>query len=84
MPDVVQEAFIKAYRAIGGFRGDSACYTWRYHITINTAKNYRVACNRRPPGSDVDAEEAEHYGDGGALRDVVKPENRNGVRDSLE
>ncbi len=76
VPDVVQEAFIKAYRAIGNFRGDSAFYTWIYRIAINTAKNYLVARGRRPPGSDIDADEAEQYEGGGALRDVANPENR--------
>lgn len=76
VPDVVQEAFIKAYRAIGGFRGDSAFYTWLYRIAINTAKNHLVARSRRPPGSDVDAEDAEHYEGGAALRDLANPENR--------
>ena len=75
VPDVVQEAFIKAYRAIAGFRGDSAFYTWLYRIAINTAKNYLVARSRRPPGLDVDAEEAEQYEGGGALRDTANPEN---------
>ena len=59
--DVAQEAFIKAYRAIGKFRGDSAFYTWLYRIAINTAKNWLVARNRRPPASDIDAVEAEQY-----------------------
>ena len=53
--DVVQEAFIKAYRALAKFRGESAFYTWLYRIAVNTAKNYLVARNRRPPASDVDA-----------------------------
>ena len=56
--DVAQEAFIKAYRAIGRFRGDSAFYTWLYRIAINTAKNRIVAKNRRPPASDIDAADA--------------------------
>ena len=55
VPDVVQEAFIKAYRALDSFRGDSAFYTWLYRIAVNTAKNYLVAQGRRPPSSDVDA-----------------------------
>ena len=59
--DVSQEAFLKAYRALPGFRGDSAFYTWLYRIAINTAKNYLVAQGRRPPGSDIDAQEAEQY-----------------------
>ena len=52
--DVVQEAFIKAYRALPGFRGDSAFYTWLYRIAVNTAKNYLVAAARRPPAQDID------------------------------
>ena len=56
--DVAQEAFIKAYRAIGRFRGESAFYTWLYRIAINTAKNYLVASGRRPPRSDIDAQDA--------------------------
>ena len=58
--DVAQEAFIKAYRALPDFRGESAFYTWLYRIAINTAKNYLVSRSRRPPGSDVDIEDAEH------------------------
>ncbi|MDU7723014.1 MAG: sigma-70 family RNA polymerase sigma factor [Citrobacter sp.] len=58
VPDVVQEAFIKAYRALDSFRGDSAFYTWLYRIAVNTAKNYLVAQGRRPPSSDIDAIEA--------------------------
>ena len=59
VPDVAQEAFIKAYRAIPSFRGESAFYTWLYRIAVNTAKNHIVAQGRRPPATDVDAEEAE-------------------------
>src|SRR3989344_436064 len=55
--DVAQEAFIKAYRALGNFRGDSAFYTWLYRIAINTAKNYLVSRGRRPPDSDVSSED---------------------------
>lgn len=75
MQDVAQEAFIKAYRALPGFRGDSAFYTWLYRIAINTAKNHLVARSRRPPGSDVDVEDAEYYEGGSALRDLENPEN---------
>src|SRR3989304_3682897 len=57
--DVAQEAFIKAYRALPNFRGDSAFYTWLYRIAINTAKNYLVAQGRRPPDSDIEASDAE-------------------------
>ncbi len=73
--DVAQEAFIKAYRALPDFRGESAFYTWLYRIAINTAKNYLVSRSRRPPGSDVDIEDAEHFEGGGALRDIENPEN---------
>jgi RNA polymerase sigma-70 factor (ECF subfamily) len=55
--DVVQEAFIKAYRALPRFRGDSAFYTWLYRIAINTAKNHLVSMSRRPPPTDIDIEE---------------------------
>ena len=73
--DVAQEAFIKAYKALPGFRGDSAFYTWMYRIAINTAKNYLVSRSRRPPGSDVEVEDAEYYEGGGALRSIENPEN---------
>ena len=73
--DVAQEAFIKAYRALPRFRGDSAFYTWLYRIAINTAKNHLVARGRRPPGRDVEIEDAEHYEAGGALRDADNPES---------
>ena len=75
VPDVVQEAFIKAYRALANFRGDSAFYTWLYRIAINTAKNYLVSRGRRPPGTDIEATDAENYESGEALRDVANPEN---------
>ena len=73
--DVAQEAFIKAYRALPRFRGDSAFYTWLYRIAINTAKNHLVSRSRRPPGTDVDVEDAEYFEAGGALRDIENPEN---------
>jgi RNA polymerase sigma-70 factor (ECF subfamily) len=74
--DVTQEAFIKAYRALPGFRGDSAFYTWLYRIGINTAKNYLVALGRRAPTSTgFDAEEAESFEDADQLRDTNTPEN---------
>ncbi|WP_370981495.1 RNA polymerase sigma factor RpoE [Agaribacterium sp. ZY112] len=81
--DVAQEAFIKAYRAIGNFRGDSAFYTWIYRIAINTAKNYLVSRGRRPPASDVDAGEAEAYSGGDVLHDNASPEQQI-ARDQLE
>jgi len=73
--DVAQEAFIKAYRALPNFRGDSAFYTWLYRIAINTAKNYLVARSRRPPATDVDVEDAEYYGSASSLKDIENPEN---------
>ncbi len=72
--DVAQEAFIKAYRAIERFRGDSAFYTWLYRIAINTAKNYLVSRSRRPPTSDVDAQDAEQYSIDTRLKDRDTPE----------
>jgi RNA polymerase sigma-70 factor (ECF subfamily) len=74
--DVVQETFIKAYRALRHFRGDSAFYTWLYRIGINTAKNYLVTQGRRTPTStDTDAEQAEAFDDGDNLRDINTPES---------
>lgn len=75
--DVTQEAFIKAYRALPTFRGDSAFYTWLYRIGINTAKNYLVALGRRAPTTtQYDAEEAENFSDGDQLQDFNTPENQ--------
>ena len=75
--DVTQEAFIKAYRALPSFRGDSAFYTWLYRIGINTAKNYLVAMGRRAPTTTpLDAEEAENLGEGEQLQDLNTPENQ--------
>lgn len=73
--DVAQEAFIKAYRALKSFRGDSAFYTWLYRIAINTAKNWLVAQKRRPPSSDIDAVDAEQYDMDSRLKDKATPEN---------
>lgn len=74
--DVAQEAFIKAYRALPSFRGDSAFYTWLYRIGVNTAKNYLMAMGRRAPTStEVEAEEAEGYDEGEQLRDINTPES---------
>lgn len=72
--DVTQEAFLKAYRALPGFRGDSAFYTWLYRIAINTVKNHMVAQSRRPPGDDLDAEVAEQMDMGARLRENATPE----------
>jgi RNA polymerase sigma-70 factor (ECF subfamily) len=75
--DVTQEAFIKAYRALPSFRGDSAFYTWLYRIGINTAKNYLVALGRRAPTvTGVDLEEAENIEEGDQLKDYNTPENQ--------
>ena len=74
--DVTQEAFIKAYRALPAFRGDSAFYTWLYRIGINTAKNYLMAMGRRAPTStEIEADEAEGYEEGEQLRDINTPES---------
>jgi RNA polymerase sigma-70 factor (ECF subfamily) len=72
--DVSQEAFIKAYRALPGFRGDSAFYTWLYRIAINTAKNHLVAADRRPPRDDIDAGEAEQFDSATGLKEYATPE----------
>lgn len=72
--DVTQEAFIKAYRALANFRGESAFYTWLYRIAVNSAKNYLVSQSRKPPASDVDAEEADFYDGSEALRENNSPE----------
>lgn len=73
--DVTQEAFIKAYRALPNFRGDSQFYTWVYRIAINTAKNYLVARHRRPPTVDVDVEDAEHFEGDFQLKEIENPQN---------
>lgn len=75
VPDVVQEAFIKAFRALESFRGESAFYTWLYRIAVNTAKNYLTAQGRRPPTSDVEASEAENFENSGVLKEISNPEN---------
>ncbi len=81
--DVAQETFIKAYRALPDFRGDSAFYTWIYRIAINTAKNYLTSRGRRPPSSDIDSQDAESYGVGVALRENASPEKLL-MRDQLQ
>jgi len=81
--DVAQEAFIKAYRALPRFRGDSAFYTWLYRIAINTAKNFLVSQGRRPPASDIDADEAEQFINAAALKDINTPE-RLLLKDEIE
>jgi RNA polymerase sigma-70 factor (ECF subfamily) len=81
--DVAQDAFIKAYRALANFRGESAFYTWLYRIAINTAKNYLVSRNRRPPDNDIDASEAEYLTDDLRMQDMDTPEHRL-LRDEME
>ncbi len=81
--DVAQEAFIKAYRALGKFRAESAFYTWMYRIAINTAKNHLVSRGRRPPGSDLDIVDAEVLDHSGRLSDIESPE-ASMARDQLE
>ncbi|MEM0912224.1 MAG: RNA polymerase sigma factor RpoE [Pseudomonadota bacterium] len=73
--DVAQEAFIKAYRALPNFRGESAFYTWLYRIAVNSAKNYLTAQSRKPPASDVDTADAEYYEGSEALKENASPEN---------
>ena len=81
--DVSQEAFIKAYRALKNFRGDSQFYTWLYRIAVNTAKNHLVARSRRPPASDVDVGDAEYYAGSDSLKDIASPEQKL-YRDELK
>lgn len=81
--DVAQESFIKAYRALPNFRGDSAFYTWLYRIAINTAKNHLVSRGRRALGSTVDLDDAERYFESAELRDFASPE-RIVLRDEIE
>ena len=81
--DVTQEAVVKAYRALGNFRGESAFYTWLYRIAINTAKNYLVSRNRRPPASGIDAQDAEFFEGDHALKNIDSPE-RLLLRDEID
>ena len=81
--DVVQEAFIKAYRALPSFRGESAFYTWIYRIAINTAKNYLVAQGRRPPDGDIDSGDVDQIEGETELKDNATPE-RLLLRDEIE
>lgn len=81
--DVAQEAFIRAYRAIGAFRGDSAFYTWIYKIAINTAKNHLVSRGRRPPIGDIAIEDAVQLDGASQLRDRATPE-RELLRQEIE
>lgn len=72
--DITQEVFIKAFRGLPGFRGESAFYTWLYRIAVNTAKNYLESQGRRPPGTGIDIESAELLDSMESLRDVATPE----------
>jgi len=81
--DVSQEAFIKAYRALPNFRGDSAFYTWLYRIAINTAKNYLVSQSRRIPLSTIDVQDAEQFEGTTSLKDNDTPEKLL-LRDDIE
>lgn len=81
--DVAQETFIRAYRAIGNFRGDAQFYTWLHRIAVNTAKNHLVAGSRRPPTDDIDPDDAEHFDVATGLRDHDTPE-RELMRQQME
>ncbi|WP_058835176.1 RNA polymerase sigma factor RpoE [Luteimonas abyssi] len=81
--DIAQETFIRAYRAIGSFRGDAQFYTWLHRIAVNTAKNHLIAHNRRPPGDDIDVADAEQFDSGIRLRDSDTPE-RELMRQQME
>ncbi len=83
VPDVVQEAFIKAYRALPNFRGDSAFYTWLYRIAINTAKNHLVSMGRRSAPGSIDVQDAEDYGASEWLKEYSSPE-REALASELE
>jgi len=74
VPDVVQESFIKAYRALPNFRGESAFYTWLYRIAINTAKNHLVSQSRKSPANSIDVQDAEDYGASEWLKEYASPE----------
>ena len=81
--DVAQETFLRAYRALGNFRGDAQFYTWLHRIAVNTAKNHLVSHNRRPPTDDIDIDDAEQFASGMRLRDNDTPE-RELMRQQLE
>ncbi len=81
--DVAQEAFLKAYRALPGFRGESAFYTWLYRIGVNTAKNHLISQGRKPPNVDIDAEDASYLDGESELKDYATPE-RLLIRDEIE
>ena len=81
--DVAQDTFIRAYRAIGNFRGDAQFYTWLHRIAVNTAKNHLVAHKRRPPTDDIEISDAEQFDSGIRLRDTDTPE-RELARQQME
>ena len=81
--DVAQDTFLRAYRAIGNFRGDAQFYTWLHRIAVNTAKNHLVAHHRRPPTDDIDVADAEQFDSGIRLRDTDTPE-RELMRQEIE
>lgn len=81
--DVAQDTFMRAYRAIGNFRGDAQFYTWLHRIAVNTAKNHLVSIKRRPPTDDIDAVDAEQFDSGIRLRDTDTPE-RQMMRQEVE
>ncbi len=83
LEDLAQESFIKAYRALPRFRGDSAFYTWLYRIAINTAKNYLVAQDRRPPADDIEAVDAEHFEGESGLKEYATPE-KEAMKDEIQ
>ena len=74
--DVAQDSFIKAYKALGEFRGESAFYTWLYRIAINTAKNYLLSRSRRHSDYEVDMQDAEQIENAPQLKDIETPENQ--------
>ena len=85
--DVAQETFIKAYRALPLFRGDSAFYTWLYRIAVNTAKNHLVARSRRPPSHDLEIDEVEPTEIGSVLHEIESPEgslSTSELKDAIE
>lgn len=81
--DIAQEAFVRAWRALGSFRGESAFYTWLYKIAVNTAKNHLVAMGRRPPTGDIDAEDAVYVPGASRMHESATPE-RELMREQVE
>lgn len=74
IPDVTQDVFIKVYKSLPSFRGESAFYTWLFRITVNTAKNYLASQSRRPPAADIDMQDADNYDPSSSLKDEASPE----------